>query len=463
METLNSSLQATIRDNPENCQDAAKTGKRAGVRSGMGTANYWKGRLYRNTYHDRSGQTVEVPEWYVRMRYAGVTRQIRLDHSSRESAAEQALQLFTRLQEQGWKVINDRKAHLPSSPTIEEFCEAYKTATKEMRNAPRPISIAGYIRHLKQICTLAGVQKVRDLTPEAIERAVQRYRMNARAEKRSDSATQNSLSIILRNAGAMFSERARAGLAKQGFILANPFQGIERGQKIEPVTPLDGEIVKRIWEDLPKLRNGDPSAKVPDFARFAKRYKKAHSGNRASRLPIDFSGAHKGPYLAILLALGAGLRANEIDKARWSWVKFDREGNPFLEIRDEADFKPKGGSLRMVPLDPKIYRELEANRDFASPYLLGGHASKSQKGWGYRSRETFRVSSDWLRAHGVSPNELRGNPLHDLRRQFGSTVASQFGLFYAQKMLGHASPNTTSAYYAGMTSLPQLTHVHLVG
>jgi len=404
-----------------------------------------------------------MPEWYCRMRHDGLTKRVRLASSDKDKAAELALDLANRLRVEGWSVVTKGLARLPASPSIEEFCEAYRAATKEMQSPPRPISIAGYVRHLKQICVLAGVQKIRDLNPESIERAVQRYRLNARDKKRSDSAIQNSLSIILRNAGAMFSERARAGLAKQGFILENPFHGVERSQKIEPVTPLDEEIVRRIWEDLPKLRDGDPNAKAPDYIKFSKGYKKAHFGNRASRLPIDYSKTHKGPYLAILLALGAGMRANEIDKARWSWVKFDRDGYPFMEIRYEADFKPKGGSLRMVPLDPKIYRELEACRDFESLYLLGGQVSKGQKGWGYRSRETFRVASEWLRAHGVSPNELRGNPLHDLRRQFGSTVASQFGLFYAQKMLGHASPNTTSAYYAGMTSLPKLTHVHLVG
>ena len=97
--------------------------------------------------------------------------------------------------------------------------------------------------------------------------------------------------------------------------------------------------------------------------------------------------------------------------------------------------------------------------------VLGGQASKAVeiKGWGYRCRETLRIVNTWLRERGVEANEARGNPLHRLRKQFGSEVATAFGLFNAQKLLGHSSPTTTAKYYAAQTNLPELTHVRIMG
>ena len=38
-----------------------------------------------------------------------------------------------------------------------------------------------------------------------------------------------------------------------------------------------------------------------------------------------------------------------------------------------------------------------------------------------------------------------------------------FGLFAAQKLLGHSSPTVTAKYYAAQTELPTLTHVRILG
>lgn len=47
-------------------------------------------------------------------------------------------------------------------------------------------------------------------------------------------------------------------------------------------------------------------------------------------------------------------------------------------------------------------------------------------------------------------------PCHRLRKEFGSAVTTTFGLFAAQKILGHSSPLVTEAHYAGLTNLPLL-------
>ena len=98
----------TTISNLDTCQVSAKTQKPLRARSGMATVAYWRDRLYNNSYTDRSGRTVRMPEYYVRMRHDGVTKQVRLDHSDKDKAAEQALQKFLRLESEGWQVITSR-------------------------------------------------------------------------------------------------------------------------------------------------------------------------------------------------------------------------------------------------------------------------------------------------------------------------------------------------------------------
>lgn len=405
-----------------------------------------------------------MPEYYVRLRHDGLTKRVRLHTSDKDRAAEEALNLSEKLRAEGWSAVAAGQSRLPASPTVEEFCEAYRKAAASMERPPRPISVAVYLRHFKQVCSLAGVGRLRELTPEAVEKARDKYRAKARAEKRQESGIQNSLGIILRNAAACFSGEARAIMARQGLDVENPFAGIKRVQRIEPVAALKRELVERLWVDLPLLRDGDPKANAPETKRFLRSYGKKHSGRRPRWLPIDFRQPHRDAYCAILLALGAGLRANEIDKARWSWLKQDSKGVCYLEIREESDFKPKGGTLRVVRIPNDLHDELVSVRtDLTSPYVLGGQASPSveKQGWGYRCRDTLRVVNTWLRERGVEADTPKSNPLHRLRKQFGSEVATGFGLFAAQKLLGHSSPTVTAKYYAAQTELPELTHVRI--
>lgn len=466
METHNLSQRPAAPDNLEKRQVNDKTTKRARVRSGQGTVAYWKAKLFRNTYRDRDGNTVEIPEFYVRIRHDGITKRVRLSASDKDKAAEEALRLSERVSAEGWGVVTSGLARMPLSPSIDDFCTAYERAVQAMESPPRPITLAQYLRHLRQICKLAGVKSLRDLTTAAIERARDKYRAKARADGRKDAQIQNSLGIIIRNASACFSADARAALARQGLkIEANPFQGIKRFQKIETVKALDRAIGDRILRDLPLLRNGDPNAKAPNLKRFAKAYRKKHGDNQPRWMPIDYTKPHPEAFRAVLLAIGLGLRANEIDKARWDWIKVTADGRDVLQVAEQDDFRPKGGTMRVIPIDRGVMRALLETRRDASPYILGGQASESvkQNGYGYRCREVLRIANDWLRLRGVESNSVRGNPLHALRKEFGSVVATEHGLFAAQKLLGHSSPTVTAKYYAAHTDLPVLTHVRITG
>ena len=102
--------------------------------------------------------------------------------------------------------------------------------------------------------------------------------------------------------------------------------------------------------------------------------------------------------------------------------------------------------------------------DMQSVYITGGAAKPVGKKYaeGYRRPEVLRIAIRWLLARGVDVEKVKGKPLQRLRKQFGSEIATTFGLFPAMKMLGHGSHKITSDYYAGQTSQPTPSHVRVV-
>ena len=457
--------QSATLDNLDKRQVNGKTSDKVRIRSGVNTTAYWRSKLFRNSYRDRNGQTIQMPEWYARFRHEGITKKVKLRSADKEQAAEDALILSQKLAEEGWSAVTNRLSRLPSSPSIDEFCEIYQKTASSMERAPRPVSVNLYCRCLKLICRYASIREIRQLTGEAIESARDNYRAKARKEDRGEAAIQNTISKILRNAAACFSREARSIMARNSLKVQNPFEGIRKTQDIEPVYALPREIIQRIWGDLPKLRDGDPHTSYSGVG--TKDRKKRPKFEFKSFSKIDFRKPYPASYAAILLAFGAGLRANEIDKARWSWFMFNDKGECLIVIKPEFDFKPKGGSARAIKIPTEVHQALVATRtDLTSAYVLGGEETTAETlahGEGYRRKDVMTIANTWLRLRGVENNSRYGNPLHRLRKQFGSTVATEFGLFAAQKYLGHTSPTVTAKYYAAQTELPELTHVQLLG
>ena len=449
----------------EVCQVDGKLKKRR-FRSAENTTAYWRARLFKNSFRDSKGNTVVIPEWYCRIRHAGVTKKVRLQSADKEQAAEQARTLAQKIWDNGWTEARDRQARLPSSPTVEELCASYSEIVPDLERPPRPISVQNYVRSLRQFCAVAGVTQLRELTPEAIDTARIAYRAKARREGRADAAITNSWSKVLRNAAAVFTPAARKLMGRRGLNLPdNPFSGVEKRQRISRYQPLGSKILSRIMEDAPFLLQGDPNAPDPDAGAFARQYKRTR-GKNPQWLGFDFRTPHPEVYRALLLALGCGLRAREIDAARWDWIK-EWDGRTVLEVpaATEGGFSAKSGRGRIIPLQTEVLTALQRAREDLSPFVIGGPepTGKAALGLEYRRPNTFRALALWLRQRGVEAGKHRGHPIHALRKEFGSYLASHFGLFHAQAALGHSDPKITRDYYASPTTLPTVGHFKIVG
>ncbi|MEX2578808.1 MAG: tyrosine-type recombinase/integrase [Verrucomicrobiales bacterium] len=385
----------------------------------------------------------------MRLMHKGKRRRFSTGHTSIKDAKAKAKAIMADIQSRGFeeatRIHSKRRDQIPLNPTIEEFTELYRTVCSEFDRPPSRATRERYIRSLERIAESTGVRRIASLDERKVDEFKRRYLANGRKAKRVDQSIRITLNGILRNAASLFSTQALQSFRRKGLELENPFRGAQiRGIKIKPYSPLPREIVETIWKDSAKLRDGDPDADPPPE-------------EVRPRDAIDFRQPHRDSYALLLLELGLGLRRNEADKARWDWFSKDGAGRRFIEVREDPHFRPKSGESRVIPVDNALWEalvEVKENEEF----VVDGHApeelrpEKDKKSATYRCDQAHRVFVAWLRKMGVDDPK----PCHRLRKEFGSFVSTTFGLFYAQRFLGHSSPSVTSAYYAGLTDFPQL-------
>lgn len=131
--------------------------------------------------------------------------------------------------------------------------------------------------------------------------------------------------------------------------------------------------------------------------------------------------------IMLLLALHAGCRRTEAANACVDWVN-----GGGLHIQAGADFATKNLRERIVPVHGWVLDELRQGGGL----LLSGNQT-------YREKELPNAICKRLRATGLG----RRQPLHELRKLFGSYLATSRNLFVAQKALGHDTPQVTSDTY----------------
>ena len=134
------------------------------------------------------------------------------------------------------------------------------------------------------------------------------------------------------------------------------------------------------------------------------------------------------------LALHFGMRRNEIFHARKPWFQMDGD-KARINITSDLSFRPKGGHEGFT-LGNKIVAADILNKASDDDYLITERADSG--------RPLFDATLDKLRAIGWD----RASPLHELRKLFGSYIASTESIYIAQKFLRHADASTTNESYS---------------
>jgi integrase len=168
----------------------------------------------------------------------------------------------------------------------------------------------------------------------------------------------------------------------------------------------------------------------------------------------ELSESDPSAFLAMLLALAAGLRRGEIDSLAWHQIDFDRA---LIRVENTETASLKSVESRAeVPVDADVIAILRGFRAKASgPFVLeadGGEPGPRHWGRHYRADGVFKRLNSWLRAHGVTARK----PLHELRKELGALITAEHGIYAASRVLRHSSVATTAAHYTDLKVRPTI-------
>ena len=393
-------------------------------------ADYWKARLFRNTY-TRDGVLCEVNELSVKVQHLGKRQTFALGTTNKEVAAAKARDIYLALAGKGWDaataLYNPDMVARKDDPTVGEFL-----ADVMAKANLKPKTFRNYAACLRRI--VAGVfgfdpgaskydycgegnkqwrervdsVRLGNLTPDKVQAWKVAHLKAARSNPAAHQSAKRTVSSYIRCARSLFSPKITKFL-KVRLPKPLPFDGVESER---------AGCMKYNSTIRPELL--------------------------VASARCELRADHADSYKAFVLGLFCGLRRSEIDSLEWS--AFDWHHGT-VTIANTAVLSVKtDGSEGVVEVDAEVLDEL---RQFMagslSSFVLESHlpARPGLDRQYYRCDHHFQHLTDWLRSKGIEGNK----PLHTLRKEFGSLINQRHGLFAASQALRHADISTSARHY----------------
>jgi integrase len=198
-----------------------------------------------------------------------------------------------------------------------------------------------------------------------------------------------------------------------------------------------------------KLPDPLPFADVEFYPRESMKYHSKLDPQQLLRAAAtELAESDPEAFKVLVLELGAGLRRGEIDRLLWRQVEC-AAGIIHVEITEVSGLK-SADSTGQVHIDETLASALQGFKARASSEFVieASHQGEnySTPPWArrYRCQSVFDRLIRWLRAHGV---QGRG-PLHTLRKEAGSIIATKAGIYAASRFLRHSDLQVTAMHYA---------------
>lgn len=403
---------------------------------GKNDSRYWASRIFRPQNSD--GKT--SPHYSMRVAFKGSRMAFSLRTANKDAAARIARDIYCDLLSLGVEATLAKHRAQSETPTTVATVGEWIEAAREISEANSATfncyaaslrKIVGDILAIKRTKKRFGPQKggAKDyrakidaasldiLAPDALQKWRLEYvrRAGNPAQERSRMTSCNS---TIRQARSLFARKVVKFLPSHLLPTSKPFEGVEFFPR------QNAKYFSRI----------DPKSLL----------RAAHE-----ELAKDDTPA----FLAMLLALAAGLRRGEIDSLCWHQVDFERELLR-IETTDRAGLKT-ADSRAEVPIDSGTIAILRGfwARSAEDEFVVFAKGSESgPRKWGrqYRADGVFTRLTVWLRANGVTARK----PLHELRKELGSLVTAQHGIYAASRVLRHADVATTARHYTDLKTRP---------
>jgi integrase len=392
---------------------------------------YWESKVERRNWKDGEGTAREVAEWYMRVAWGGKQKRVPLGTNNRQEAGRKAARFYGDVRAHGWeealrRLDPERAAaqERPDTLSLGEYagtvralgilsektvagyeygCRWFAAGILEAkRDRSRFDYVKGGSKAWREKLDAIPVSK---LTANAAEGVMARFVEAAGPDPRKRRKAAQSANSFARNARALFGRKI---LRKLSIPLPAPlpFAGLEFLEAGSTRYVSTFNATELLSAARAELREADPDS-----------------------------------WLALLLALGAGLRRGEIDALTWTQV---RPGESAIWIGPTEHWKPKTATSEgLVHVDAFVMDELAARyRQAADNFVIRGLPAFPKHGT--RCEFTFTRLTAWLRTKGVDTEK----PLHTLRKEFGSIVTQTADIFTASRQLRHGDISTTARYYA---------------
>ena len=265
---------------------------------GKNDARYWRPRLYRPV----NSKGIQSPHYAMQLQFKGRRLAFGLHTANREAAARRAANIYEDLGSLG--VEETLARHRAKRPEAEDIATVgqYLAAAQSVM-AVRPASFAAYACHLRRI------------TGDIIgERSSRKAKTRQKGETRQ-AIEDASLSVLTTSAvqgwRLAFVARAKGdgARARSARISCNSIIRQARSLFAPKVVKFLGTL--RLPQPLPLV-----AAEL--FPRESMRYiSRIDAGALLRKAQEELADEDPDTFLAILLALGAGLRRGEIDQLLW--------------------------------------------------------------------------------------------------------------------------------------------------
>ena len=394
-----------------------------------GDARYWQedGRMFKN--HGAA-------EYSCRFTTLNRREHFGLGSQNKKTAAAKAAEIYSFIQANGWERAIDRykpkriveavattitvgalidaatKVSSARKQSLDGYAKAFRLIVAEIHEISSDGKFDAYKGGMKKWRAKVDAVAMDTITPAVILAWKNKRLRSAERDplaKRRAVVTVNSL---MRNAKALFGKKLLP-FVEQSITLPRPLA-------------FDGVTL----EKEPSLRY---ISKIDPFAILAKAKE-------------ELAVAEPEAFKVMILALYCGLRRAEIDNLLWRAFDFANstmwvESSEFHELKSEDS----AGKMDLDADTLALFQGYRAKKPKAvfvveSPLK---HDSKGKAGR-YRCNPVFKKVLAWLRKNGVDGHK----PLHTLRKEIGSIIASEHGIFEASRYLRHADIHITSAFYA---------------
>lgn len=392
---------------------------------------YWRAKLFQRG-------TPPGPDWHVQIAFAGRQDKFPLKTANKDAAAGKALEIYKFFigggtwedAHKNFKPWTNKVARI-ASPTVGELITAIETHSRI-----NPITLKTYTRKFRRL--VAGVKgikggakrfdrregaakyrlavdavKLSELKPADINKWKAAFTNAQRGNPKLQARAETTAQSILRNAKSLFAPKIMRQLAEANVSLALPtplpFAGVEIGKAVNH-----------------KYNSNIDAEKL------------------ASDAQNELAKAEPEQFKIFLLAFAVGLRRGEIDKLTWSQFNWSKS-QINIEVTAHGSTKTDS-SHAAVNVDPAVMTIFEQFKKTASGEFVIESTVAARPGvnWHhYRAACIFRLLNGWLRSKGVDTP----NPIHTLRKEFGTLMCQQFGIYAASAALRHSDIRLTTKHY----------------